>query len=298
MNTASPEDQDFRQLGESNLSAGTSRAIGQGFIATRYALGGRLVRLGVTPNHITVAGFIASCGAAVCLVMGAGHHSPAELAVSGVSRSFWPLLAAGGILLAGSCDVLDGAVARMGNLGTDFGGLLDSVLDRLSEIVVYVGIVIHFAVIGNATYAALAVIALCNGLMIAYTKSRAEDSIEHCGVGFWQRGERSAAMLFAGMSCHVPTVLWQQAISPFFTFLLRMHHARATMRANRTGAAPPARSGFSLLQPWRYPRGSIPYDVTVAVNIAFIVVMPWIHPWFYGAGDPLGDWLASLTKAS
>lgn len=298
MNQITPKGKDFRQLRESGMQPGSSRAIGGGFVTARNAIALGLIRLGVTPNHVSVAGFVANCGAAACLVVGAGHHSPAEAATEGLSQSYWPLYAAVWLFISSACDMLDGAVARLGNMSTPFGGMLDSTLDRLSDMALYLGMVIHFAVAGNITYVVLAGIALCNGVMISYTKARAEACIADCGVGFWQRGERNAAILLAGFSSHVPIMLWQQAVSPFFTFLRRVGYTRAALRAKQAGNEPPPKipdhRWVNLIRPWRYPRGTIPYDLTVLFNIAFFVVLPWINPVFYGAADPLGDWLSTV----
>ena len=301
MNADDHGGKEFRKLRESGLQAGSSRSIGAGFITARNAIARVLIRLGVTPNHVSVAGLVANCGAAVCLVVGAGHHSPAEAGVAGVSQSYWPLYAAAWLFVAGACDMIDGAMARLGNMTTPFGGVLDSTLDRLSDMALYLGMVVHFAVAGNITYVTLAGIALCNGLMISYTKARAEEYLEECGVCFWQRGERSAAIFLACFSSHVPIMLWQQAVGPFFTFLRRLGYARAAIRAKDADRDPPpvipGRQWVNLLRPWRYPRGTIPYDLTVGFNIAFFVLLPWIHPMFYGAADPLGDWLNVIVSA-
>ena len=300
MNTTAPAGNDFHQLRESGMRAGSSKSIGTGFVVARNALARGLIRLGVRPNHLSVAGFVANCAAAACLVIGAGCHAPWESGATGVAPSYWPLLAAACLFAAGACDMLDGAVARLGNLSTEFGGVLDSVLDRLSEIVVYLGVAVHFAVSGNVTYVALAIVALGNGLMISYVKARAEDCIADCSVGFWQRGERSAAILLACIFAHVPVLLWQQAVLPFFTFLLRVRYARAAIRAKQVGqrlpASLPGRNLAGLLRPWRHPRGTIPYDLTVGFNIACLLALPWIHPVFYGAADPLGIWLAEALR--
>ena len=299
MSTTAPEGRDFRLLRQSGLAQGTSKSIGMGFVRARNRIARGLIRIGVTPNHVTLAGLFFNCGAAACFVMGAGHHAPGESAVAGALQSYWPLWAAAWLFMAGACDMIDGAIARLGNLGTPFGGILDSVVDRLSDMVLHLGILLHFALVGNVTYAALTLLSLCNGLMISYTKARAEEQIENCGVGFWQRGERSAAIFLASLTSHIPIMLWQQAISPFFTFLLRVRYAHAVLRASAAGRPvpppiPPAQ-GWNRLRIWRFPRGTIAYDITVGLNIAFFVVLPWIHPAFYGVADPLGDWLATVV---
>lgn len=291
---------DFERLRKSGLLAGGSRAIGAVFVWARTALARGLVRLGVRPNHITVAGFGITLFAAVCFVAGAGHHAPYEGPVPGVFPSLWPLAAALFLLLAGACDMLDGAVARQGNSGTPFGGVLDSTLDRLSDIAVYLGMAIHFAYYGNVTYTALAVAAMCNGYMISYVKARAEDLIDDCSVGYWLRGERCAGLLLACLCFHVPAWLWLQATAPLGTVARRLWHAYRELqdegRASRRAAG--ERSG--LLRAIRHgdtPRGSVAYDVVTGLAIAFFVFAPWVSPFFYGGTDPLRAGLSRLMPA-
>ena len=203
--------------------------------------------------------------------------------------SDWPWWAVLFLFLAGACDMLDGAVARIGQSGTPFGGVLDSTVDRLSDIVVYLGMCIHFAWIGNVTYAALAVIAMANGYMISYVKARAEDVIDDCSVGYWLRGERCAGLLLASIVCHLPAWLWVQAVAPVFTIARRIHHAyreltrppdQTTDASDR--AAPDAKEGwFRRILRGDTPRGSIPYDILTFGSIGFFTVAPWIFPFFY-----------------
>jgi hypothetical protein len=142
--------------------------------------------------------------------------------------------------------------------------------------------------------------ALCNGVLVSYVKARAEDHIDECGVGFWQRGERCAAMFLASLASHIPIMLWQLATVPFLTFVLRVRFARAAIRAKEGGREPPPvippRNGLNRLKLWRYPRGTIPYDIAVGLCVLFFVVLPWIHPVFYGADDPLGTLLARIIS--
>jgi hypothetical protein len=102
-------------------------------------------------------------------------------------------------------------------------------------------------------------------------------------------------VFLASIAGHVPAMLWQQAISPLFTWLLRLRHAHAVIRAKEAGREPPPivpPPGLGRwLRPWRCPRGTLPYDLCVAFHIAFFTALPWIAPWFHGAADPLGDWL-------
>ncbi len=292
--------EDFTNLRKSGLSTGTTKSIGMGFVHARTWIAARLVRLGVRPNHLTMTGFAITLGAAVCFAFGAGDHAPYESAVEGVRRSYWPLWAAVFLILSSACDMLDGAVARLGNFGTPFGGVLDSTLDRCSDIATHLGICIYFTYHGNVTYMALAVLAMTNGYMISYVKARAEDLIDDCTVGYWLRGERCAGMILACLCSHVPAYLWVQAISPAFTVARRLHHTyRVLTRGPEAASAPTHDRKRGLVATFLRgctTRGSVHYDVVTFAIIAMFVVAPWIHPCFYGTTDPLRSLLTWLTS--
>ena len=205
------------------------------------------------------------------------------------------------LILAGACDMLDGAVARVGGLGSRAGAVLDSSVDRFSDMAIYIGCLLHFALAtpANITYQLLAVVALCNAFLISYVKARAENLIDDCSVGYWLRGERFAAVLIGCIVGHVPAVLWQMAISCFFTVWRRMEYTYHTLQAVDAGRPPPPRGpapGWrGALQLWRRPRGSVAYDLVTGAHIAYIVFAPCIWPALLGTGasaDPLRGWLA------
>jgi CDP-diacylglycerol--glycerol-3-phosphate 3-phosphatidyltransferase len=289
---------DFAALRESGEATGSSHAIGSVFVRWRGSVGRSLLRIGATPNRITFVGFLLILGTAGCLLVAASHHAPWD--GRGIERpaSLWLPLGLVFFFLSCACDMLDGEVARAGNLGTPFGGILDSTLDRFSDIAIFLACAVHFAMIGNVTLVALAILAMCNGYMISYVKARAEDIIDDCSVGWWQRGERCFGVLVALSFCHFPAFVWQQAISPFFTVMRRILYARGVLRARATGGPMPVRGPlpgvWRYIALWRHPRGSIGYDLSAAFNIGFIIAAPWVHPFFYGASDPLRDLLVGI----
>jgi CDP-diacylglycerol--glycerol-3-phosphate 3-phosphatidyltransferase len=300
MDTPKPG-KDFERFRRSGMARGLTRAIGAGFVTARTRVALFLIGLGVRPNHLTLAGFAITLVAAGCFVVGAGHHAPYEEEIAGVPRSFWPLLAAVFLILSGACDMLDGAVARLGDSGTEFGGVLDSTLDRLCDIAVYLGMCIHFARIGNVTYVTLSVLAMCHGYMISYVKARAEEYVDDCSVGYWLRGERVVGLLLACLCFHVPAWLWLQATAPAGTVLRRLWHAHIALRTAGIGKLPgpdAARKGvLSAILRGDCPRGSAVYDIVTGTAIASYVVAPWIHPFFYGGSDPFGRLLSSILSA-
>lgn len=294
---STPRAGDFSRLRETGQKSGASRAIGAGIGSARDVLARGLVRVGATPNRITVAGFLVTCGAGYCLARGGADQVP--YLYSGVGKvSWWPAGAALLLLIAGACDMLDGAVARVGKLKSRFGAILDSTLDRLSDMAIFLGCAVHFALAGNLTGQVLALIALCNGFLISYVKARAEEIIPDCSVGYWLRGERFVALLIGCGTGHVTAVLWQLAVLNLFTVWRRLAYAHKAVACLDRNLPPPPRGPspglIGRFQLWRHPRGSIPYDVVTGVNIAYIVVAPWLWGGLGGPGaeaDPLRAWL-------
>lgn len=293
---ASPRD--FRRLRSEGHSSGTSRVIGMGFVLWRDAWARGLVRMGVTPNMLTLLGAAFQFVAAACLVVCASDRW--GLARAG-GRLAWAAAVPILLFCSFACDMLDGAVARLGKLGTPLGAVLDSSIDRFSDMAIYLGIALHFSLRGNVTYSLLAMLALCNATLISYIKARAETLIPDCSPGYWMRGERCAAMLIAACSAHVPAVLWQQAILPALTVVRRLVWTYEVLAAQAAGTPPPDpgpfRDGRRWLAPWRFPRGSVPYDVVTGLNIAFILFAPFMSPVFEGGSDPFRAWLSTLFAA-
>jgi CDP-diacylglycerol--glycerol-3-phosphate 3-phosphatidyltransferase len=97
---------------------------------------------------------------------------------------FW-----GGIILilAGACDVLDGRLARNTNRTSRFGAILDSTVDRYSEIVVFMGLAAFFH---SAVMSAIVILAMAGSLLTSYVRARAEGLGLECKIGLMQRPER------------------------------------------------------------------------------------------------------------
>lgn len=290
-----PPSTDFRAFKQSGERAGVSRAIGQGFCDARNAVARGLIAIHVTPNMLTIAGFVATCAAAWFFFIGGGGSYTQGLTRGG---ALYPFLAGVALVVASAFDMLDGAVAKLGKLQTSLGAVLDSSVDRLSDAAVYIGLAGHFMLAGNLTYTLFATVALMNAMMISYVKARSENLIPKCEVGYWMRGERSAALLISAFAGNMSALLWQQAISPAFTVLRRIVYTYLVLEAKEKGReaplAGPAPGVKGLLKPWRYPRGSIPYDIVTGTNIAFLIFAPKLHAFFGPTSDPLRALLSPL----
>ncbi len=126
----------------------------------------------ITPNTISWFGFLLAAGAAVLITT--GH-----------------LFAAGFVVLvAGFFDILDGALARHTNQTTRFGAVLDSTLDRLSEAVLLLGILVLYAREQSVAEILLVGVALLGSLLVSYIRARAETLGLECQVGLFTRAER------------------------------------------------------------------------------------------------------------
>lgn len=186
-----------------------------------------LVRVGIHPHALTIAGFLVACGAGWAFAVGA-------LPLAGAL-----------VLLGGVFDLFDGRVARQGGQASVFGSFFDSTLDRISEVVVFLGL-LHFYLRPPATRDGLmlsaVLLALAGSLLVSYTRARAEGLGLDCKVGLMQRAERvlllgGAAFLFGRRwnGVVLDAVLLAMAVLTHATALQRMLwiHRRTRTRSQR-----------------------------------------------------------------
>jgi len=128
-----------------------------------------LVKTGVSPNFITWTGLIITLVAANFFRLG------------------WFFMGGIFVVIAGTCDILDGQIARRNNLNSKFGAFFDSTIDRYSDIIVFLGIAVFF----NEKYIwVLTILAITGSILTSYTRSRAVALKIDCKVGWMQRPER------------------------------------------------------------------------------------------------------------
>ena len=131
-----------------------------------------LSRTRITPNIISWFGFFLALAATALIITG-----------NAFTAGFV-------VLVAGFFDMTDGALARLTNRVTRFGGILDSTLDRFAEAAVLLGIMVLYIQRQSAGEILLVGIALPNSQMVSYIRARAEAAGLECKVGFFTRGER------------------------------------------------------------------------------------------------------------
>ncbi|HEK22095.1 MULTISPECIES: CDP-alcohol phosphatidyltransferase family protein [unclassified Mucilaginibacter] len=154
-----------------------------------------LIKLGLTPNAVTSIGFVLNVGVAAIFIVGSEHGNRGDFSYIG-----W---AGGLILFAGLFDMLDGQVARLGNMKSVFGALYDSVLDRYSELIMFLGICYYLVAHHYFLSSIFAFIALIGSMMVSYVRARAEGLGVECKGGLMQRPERVITIGLFAIACGI-----------------------------------------------------------------------------------------------
>lgn len=166
-----------------------------------------MIKLGLTPNAITATGFIGNLAAMWLFI-------EASVAVGDPAR-FYALIGWGGaiILIAGLFDMMDGRLARRGNMSSTFGALWDSTLDRYSELVTLFGICLIFIKAGDQWFAVgiATFLAMVGSVMVSYVRARAEGLQIECKVGLMQRPERVVVTAVTAIITAITANLWWMA---------------------------------------------------------------------------------------
>ncbi|MDQ2775432.1 MAG: CDP-alcohol phosphatidyltransferase family protein [Acidobacteriota bacterium] len=126
------------------------------------------------------------------------------------------------IIFAGLFDMVDGRVARETNRVTRFGAFFDSVLDRYSDLGLLVGLLVYYGTINRPSYVVLTAVVMTASVMISYARTRAENIIPTCKVGFLERPERVVLLIIGALFDKMAPVLWVIAILGNLTVIHRM----------------------------------------------------------------------------
>lgn len=154
-----------------------------------------MIKIGITPNTVTTIGFLGNLAAAGLFIYAGQISAPEAPAYDWVG---WAGLT---IILSSLFDMLDGQVARIGNMTSTFGAMYDSVLDRYCELVTLGGICFFLNDTGYGTGAIITFAALVGSIMVSYVRARAEGLDIECKVGFMQRPERVVVTSLAAIIC-------------------------------------------------------------------------------------------------
>lgn len=154
-----------------------------------------LIKMGITPNMITFIGLILNVLASIVLIYGAEKGERMDHVYVGWAGFI--------ILLGGLMDMVDGRLARVANMSSDYGALFDSVLDRYSEMFMFLGICYYLVSYDYFLSSLFAFIAMIGSVMVSYTRARAEGLGVSASVGIMQRPERILLIGIAALACGI-----------------------------------------------------------------------------------------------
>ncbi|PMC23743.1 CDP-alcohol phosphatidyltransferase family protein [Hoylesella buccalis] len=160
-----------------------------------------MIKMGITPNMVTTIGFVGNVVAAFLFI----HASQLTPISMGFSWLGW----GGAILLfSGLFDMMDGRLARLGNMSTTFGAFWDSTLDRYSELFSLFGITLYLMTASGIWAGVITFLALVGSIMVSYVRARAEGLGVECKVGLMQRPERVVVTALAAIITGMTSNLW------------------------------------------------------------------------------------------
>jgi CDP-diacylglycerol---glycerol-3-phosphate 3-phosphatidyltransferase len=167
------------------------------------------------PNWFTLCGFFATLTASFFIL-----------------KEFL-FLAGLAIILSGLFDLFDGAVAR--NLGkvTAFGGFLDSVLDRYSDLLLLLALLILYLKKGNPNLVIVTSFVSIGTALIPYVRAKAETANIPCNIGIMERAERIILLSIGTLFDWMEPILWVLAILTHFTVLHRIYYVWKRLRPSQ-----------------------------------------------------------------
>src|SRR5918996_3962534 len=148
------------------------------------------VALRIHPNILTFVGVLINAAAAWQLAFGY-------------------FISAGVIMIVANIfDFIDGKVARELHAETKFGGFWDSVIDRFSDIALFIGLIYLYSTLRRTDYVMITAMAMMFAIMTSYTRARAESLIAKCKVGFMERPERIVLFMIGAFTNRMAAGMW------------------------------------------------------------------------------------------
>jgi CDP-diacylglycerol--glycerol-3-phosphate 3-phosphatidyltransferase len=170
------------------------------------------VALRIHPNILTFVGVLINIAAAWAL----GHGR---------------FVSAGVIMLVANIfDYIDGKVAVELQAVSAFGGFWDSVIDRFSDLSLFLGLIYLYAKIGHTDYVIITALTMIFAIMTSYTRARAESLIPKCKVGFMERPERIVLFMIGAFTNRMAAVLWVILVLSIFTVADRIIYTYRALR--------------------------------------------------------------------
>jgi CDP-diacylglycerol--glycerol-3-phosphate 3-phosphatidyltransferase len=165
------------------------------------------------PNLFTLMGFLATLGASLLIL-----------------NELW-LLAGLAIILSGLFDLFDGVIARKLGKVTALGAFLDSVLDRYSDLLLLIALLVHYLKKGEPDLVILTSFVSMGTILIPYVRAKAEALQVPCTVGLMERAERIILLTIGALFQWMEPVLWTLAVLTHFTVLQRIYYVWKKLRS-------------------------------------------------------------------
>jgi CDP-diacylglycerol--glycerol-3-phosphate 3-phosphatidyltransferase len=235
------------------------------------------VAMRVHPNTLTLVGVIVNVGAAWALAF---------------DRFILATLI---MLVANIFDFIDGKVAHILNLQSQFGAFWDSTLDRFSDLALLTGLIFLYSKLGRSDYVLVAALTLIFSIMTSYARARAESLVSKCKVGFMERPERIVLFMIGALFNRMAGVLWVILVLSILAVENRIYYTYLVLNKRPMPSGSGARGAFIRAFFWTDERATLPYDLWVIAILAFV----WLTPpeWL---GDPTASgygvigWIAGL----
>lgn len=176
------------------------------------------VRLRIHPNILTGIGVLVNVVAATLLAFD-------RFVLAGVI-----------MIVANIFDFIDGKVAREIQEVSEFGGFWDSVLDRFSDIALFIGLIYLYSHLGRTDYVMITALAMMFSIMTSYTRARAESLIPKCKVGFMERPERIVLFMIGAFTNRMAAVMWVIGVLSVFTVADRIIYTYRELRPREKAA--------------------------------------------------------------
>jgi CDP-diacylglycerol--glycerol-3-phosphate 3-phosphatidyltransferase len=178
------------------------------------------VALRIHPNVLTFVGVLINVAAACAL--GVGRFGTAGIIM----------------IVANIFDFIDGNVARESRMVSKFGGFWDSVIDRFSDIALFIGLIYLYSEHGRTDYVMITALAMLFSIMTSYARARAESLIPRCKVGFMERPERIVLFMIGAFTNRMAAVMWVILVLSIVTVADRIFYTWRELRTlERTVAA-------------------------------------------------------------
>jgi CDP-diacylglycerol---glycerol-3-phosphate 3-phosphatidyltransferase len=173
------------------------------------------IALRISPNVLTFVGVLINIAAAWQLAYGR-------------------FVTAGFIMIVANIfDFIDGKVARETHAETKFGGFWDSVIDRFSDIALFIGLIYLYSSLRRTDYVMLTALAMMFAIMTSYTRARAESLVAKCKVGFMERPERIVLFMIGAFTNRMAAVMWVIGVLSVFTVADRIIYTYRELKEPR-----------------------------------------------------------------